>query len=253
MPQRATGSELLFRFLECVGQLRERRIQARLLIEGQVRRELWSPLLLRADDRSTERIAFAPAAIFDGDDLFAVHTGHVATGEAHQRPADRLVRLSEVQQMLLGLVRIVPEAFAAGGGRSERGTCYLDAYETLDRMQTRARGAPFVLAVPRESLPKRLSHAPSVRIAKPGEHGPRPCRTERLDQLPPEEPQRDGIEQERAFAGEGDESALGNEVQQFVNIEIGGAHQTLRRLFQNESQAYHLDRTRGAPRTPIAM
>src|SRR5262245_25738526 len=170
MPQRPTRSELSFRFLECVSQLRERRIQARLLIEGQVRRELWSPFLLCTDDRSTERIAFAPAAIFDSDDLFAVDTRHVAAGEAHQCPADRLVRLSEVQQMLLGLVRIVPDAFGRGGGRRERSTCHLGAYETLDRMQTRARGAPFVLAVPRESFPKHLRHAPSVRIAKPCEH-----------------------------------------------------------------------------------
>ena len=78
-------------------------------------------------------------------------------------------------------------------------------------------------------------------ITEPGEHGPRRCRAERLDELLPEEPERDGIEQEHAFASEGDESALGNEMQQFVNIEIGGAHETSARPFQNESQAYHFD------------
>jgi len=37
-------------------------------------REFRPPLLLRADDRPTNRIAFAPTAIFDGDDLFAIDT-----------------------------------------------------------------------------------------------------------------------------------------------------------------------------------
>src|SRR4029079_17154793 len=86
--QRATGSELLFLLLEDVGQLCERRIQAGLLIKRQVRREFRPPLILGADDRPTERIALAAAAIFDRDDLFAVDTGHVTTGEADKCPAD---------------------------------------------------------------------------------------------------------------------------------------------------------------------
>src|ERR1700694_3025416 len=70
---------------------------------------------------------------------------------------------------------------------------------------------------------------------------PRPFRAECLDEFLPEEPERNGIEQEHAFASEGDASALGNEMQQFVNIEIGGAHETSARAFQNESEAYHFD------------
>src|SRR5258705_8078903 len=184
-------------------------------------REFRSPLLLGADDRSPDRIPFAPTAIFDGDDLFAIDPGHEATGEAHQGPADRLVRLSEMQQMLLRLVRIVPDAFGAGGGGTERSTRHLRAHETLYRVQARSRGAPVVLAVPGESFTKRFGDAPSVRIAEPGEYGPRRCRAERLDELLPEQPERDGIEQEHTFASEGDESALGDEMQQFVDIEIG--------------------------------
>jgi hypothetical protein len=30
-------------------------------------------------------------------------------------------------------------------------------------------------------------------------------------------------------------------MQQFVNVEIGGAHETSAKPFQNESQAYHFD------------
>src|SRR6266851_7159889 len=233
--QHATGSELLFLLLENVGQLGERRIEARLLIERQMHREFWSPLLLGADDGSTDRIPFAPTAIFDGDDLFAIDTGHVSTGEAHQGPADRLVRLSEMQQMLLRLVRIVPDAFGAGGGGTERSTRHLRAHETLYRVQARSRGAPVVLAVPGKSLPKRFGDAPSVCVTESGEYGPRRGRAERLDELLSEEPERHRIEQEHAFAGEGDEPTLGNEMQQFVNIEIGGAHETSARPFQNES------------------
>src|SRR6185295_1632037 len=152
--QRATGSELLFLLLEDVGQLCERRVEARLPIERQMHREFRPPLLLRANDRPTDRVAFAPTTIFDGDDLFAIDTGHVATGEAHQGPADGLVRLSEMQQMLLRLVRIVPNAFGAWGGGTERGTCHLGEYETLYGVQARSGGAPVVLAVPGKSLPK---------------------------------------------------------------------------------------------------
>ena len=92
-------------------------------------------------------------------------------------------------------------------------------------MQARAGRAPVVLAVPRKSLAQRFGDAPSVRVPEPGEHGPRRGRAERLDELLPKQPERDGIEQEHAFASERDESALRNEMQQFVNIEIGGAHQ----------------------------
>src|SRR5258706_12161876 len=202
-------------------------------------RESRSPLLLAADDRSADCIPFAPTAIFDGDDLFAIDTGHVATGEAHQGPADRLVRLSEMQQMLLRLVRIVPDAFGAGGGGTERSTSHLRAHETLYRVQARSRGAPVVLAVPGESFTKRFGDAPSVCIAEPGEYGSRRCRAQRLDELLPEEPERDGIEQEHALASEGDASALRGEMQQVVNIQIGGAHQNPRRVIQNERQTYH--------------
>src|SRR5258708_5721783 len=114
-------------------------------------REFRSPLLLAADDRSADRIPFAPTAIFDGDDLFAIDTGHVATGEAHQGPADRLVRLSAMQQMLLRLVRIMPHAFGAGGAGTERSTRHLRPHQTLAPGHARPPGPPAVLAVPRTS------------------------------------------------------------------------------------------------------
>jgi hypothetical protein len=71
-----------------------------------------------------------------------------------------------------------------------------------------------------------------VRISKPGEHGPRRGRAKRLDQFSPEKPERDGIEQEDSLAGERNASALGKEVQEFVYVEIGGAHQTSQAISQ---------------------
>src|SRR5260370_13647372 len=137
-----------------------------------------------------------------------------------------------MQQMLLRLGRIVPDARGAGGGGAERSTHPLRAHETLYRVQARSRGWPVVLAVPGKSFPKRFGDAPSVCVTEPSEYGPRRCRAECLDEFLPEEPERDGIEQEHALASEGDASALGDEMQQFVNIEIGGAHQTLRESFK---------------------
>src|SRR5260370_12618041 len=143
-----------------------------------------------------------------------------------------------MQQMLLRLGRIVPDAFGAGGGGTERSTRHLRAHETLYRVQARSRGAPVVLAVPGKSFPKRFGDAPSVCVTEPSEYGPRHCRAECLDEFLPEEPDRDGIEQEHALASEGDAAALGAEMQHFVNIAIGRAHHTLPALIQNQSQAY---------------
>src|SRR5258708_23270936 len=119
-------------------------------------REFRSPLLLAADDRSADCIPFAPTAIFDGDDLFAIDTGHVATGEAHQGPADRLVRLSEMQQMLLRLVRNVPDAFGAAGGGTKRSTRQHRAHATLVRVPWRSRRPPGLIAVPRKFFPQAV-------------------------------------------------------------------------------------------------
>src|SRR4029077_8282350 len=106
-------------------------------------------------DRATDRIALASAAILDGNDLLAVDARHVAAREAHQRPADGLICLSKMQQVLFGLIRVVPNALGARRGRAHRGTCHLCAHEALNRMEPRAGSSPFVLAVPRESRAER--------------------------------------------------------------------------------------------------
>ena len=76
--------------------------------------------------------------------------------------------------MLLGLVRVVPDALGAWRGGAERGAGHLRADETLNRVKPRAGDSPFVFAVPRESLAQRFGDAPPVRIPESREHEPAP-------------------------------------------------------------------------------
>ena len=127
--------------------------------------------------------------------------------------------------MLLGLVRVVPDAFGDGRGAAARGARHLCAHEALNRVKPRAGHSPFVFAVPRKSLAQHFGDAPSVRIPEPREHGPRRRHAERVNELPPQQPQRDGIQQEHALAGEGDDAALGKEMKQLMDVEVRRAHQ----------------------------
>jgi len=72
-----------------------------------------------------------------------------------------------------------------------------------------------------------------MRITEPGEDSARRCRAECLDEFPPEQSQRDCIEQKHPFATERNESALGREVKKFVNIEVSSAHQLSARSISN--------------------
>ena len=126
--------------------------------------------------------------------------------------------------MLLGLVRVVPDALGARGRGTERGACHLRAHEALNGVKTRAGGPPFILAVPRESLPQHVGDAPSVRIPESREHRPRRRHPERLNQLFSQQPERDGVQEKHALAGERDDSAFRQEVKQLVNVEVRRAH-----------------------------
>jgi len=91
-------------------------------------------------------------------------------------------------------------------------------------MKARAGGTPLVFAVPGKSCAQRFRDAPSVGISEPGQDGPRGRESECVDELLSEKTQRDRVEHEHALARERDDPALLREVQQFVNIEIVGAH-----------------------------
>ncbi len=99
-------------------------------------------------------------------------------------------------------------------------------------MKARAGGAPLVFAVPGKSRAQRFRDAPSVGISEPGQDGPRGRESECVDELFSEKTQRDRVEQEHALARERDDPALLGEVQQFVNIEVCGAHGSSRKALK---------------------
>ena len=73
-------------------------------------------------------------------------------------------------------------------------------------------------------MTERFGGAPAVRVAKAGEHGAGRREAERVNQFAAEEAERDGVQQERALAGESDDPAFGREFEQFTKIQIGRTH-----------------------------
>ena len=73
-------------------------------------------------------------------------------------------------------------------------------------------------------MPERLGRPPAVCVPEPSEHAFGGRGADGVDELLPEEPQRDGIEDHGALSGELDEAALRFELQEPVEVEIGGAH-----------------------------
>src|ERR1700683_1537907 len=145
-----------------------------------------------------------------------------------------------MQQVLLGLVRVVPDAFRTWRGTIERGLCHLRAHEPLNRVQARAGLSPLLFAIPGEYLAQHFGHAPAVSVAEPGEHRARHRGAERLNQFPSQQTQRDCVQEQYALAGERDDAALGGKVQELMNIEIGGSH-AVSLACQTESLVYHFD------------
>jgi hypothetical protein len=62
-------------------------------------------------------------------------------------------------------------------------------------------------------------------VPEPGEEHPGRGETERVDELSPEQAERDGIEQKDTLSAKGDHAALRGEVKEFVDIEVSGAHE----------------------------
>jgi hypothetical protein len=130
-----------------------------------------------------------------------------------------------VEDVLLGLERLVPDRLGEGAALLLDG---LDDDEPMKRMKAAAGRPPLVLAVPGEGRPQALGRPPAVREAEAREDAAGEGRPERLDELLPEEPERDGVEEERALAAEMDEPALRVEAQELPEIEVFGAHRPLR-------------------------
>jgi hypothetical protein len=91
-------------------------------------------------------------------------------------------------------------------------------------MNTRPGASPFLVALPVELGFHGFRHAPAVGEAELREHRTRRGEAEILDQVLPEQAHRDGVEQERALAGEPDDAAFRIQLQQLVMVQVLGAH-----------------------------
>src|SRR6478609_1590961 len=160
------------------------------------------------------RVALADAALLDADDLLAVAVRQIAAGEAGQRPAHRLLRAPELQEVLLRFIRLVPQRLGERRRFAGRALHRLEPHHALQRVQPPAGDLPFAIAVPRELRAHRLRRAPAVRVAEAREHAARDGNADRLDELAPEQAERDRIHQDHALAGEADDAALGRELEQ---------------------------------------
>ena len=83
---------------------------------------------------------------------------------------------------------------------------------------------PFVLVVPGEGGAQRLGRPPAVGEAETREHAARPGLAESVDQELAQQPERDGVEQQRALAGEVENAAARLEAEQFPEVEVARPH-----------------------------
>src|SRR5690606_38148046 len=212
--------------LELLRNLRQRRIQAGLLVVREVRRDGIAPLRPRTPDQAAVRVALAAATLLDAVHLLVVRPREIPAGEAGERPADRLLRSAEMQQMLLGLVGVVPDRIAQQLRAGRRGGVGrgLDANEPLQGVQTSARLPPLVRAGPWQPGLQVLGRAPAVRVAEPGENGACAADAERVDQLAPQQPECHRVEQQDALAGEPQDAAFRVDLQQFLQVQISCTH-----------------------------
>src|SRR6185503_4248582 len=144
-------------------------------------------------------------------------------------------RLSEMEQMLLGLVRGMPHARAANVRAIHREACELGADDALQCVQASAGDLPFVRRVPRKTISQSLRCSPAVGISEPGQDGSGGGHPERLNQLASQDAQRDGIKNEDALARKGDHAAVRGKVEKLADVEVGSPHGASN---QFESRAY---------------
>ena len=130
--------------------------------------------------------------------------------------------------MLLRLVGLAPDRLREGFGvEALRRRDGLEAHEPLQAMQAPARDPPFALALPGHRRLDRLGHRLPVAEAETREQAPGHRVAEGLDELRAQEAEGDGVEKEAAAPPEADHPARGRHLEQVVDSEIFGAHETL--------------------------
>ena len=139
------------------------------------------------------------AAVVDPQDHLApVGARHVAGREGRQRPADRLPGRPQVQQVLLGLVGVVPDGL---GERVRPGVVGnpLHPHQPLQRVEAPPGAPPVALLRPGQGAVHALGGAPAVGVAEAGEQAAGGGVAVAGDELGAQEPQRHGVQQEGAL------------------------------------------------------
>ena len=175
---------------------------------------------------ATQRVAMADAGGLDAVDRAAVGAAEVAARKATQRPAHADLGLAKVQQVLLGLIGLAPDRLGKGRGVGALAGVYgFEGHGALETVQASPRTSPFFDARPRKAALEALGCAPAVRVAEAGHDPARDIEAQLGDQLLAQQPERDGVEQQRALACEAQDASVGLELEQLVEHEVAEAHQ----------------------------
>ena len=219
--------ELALGVLQRLRGLRERGVEALLVVERQHAVHRVAPVVARPADHVAHRVAASAAAILDAVDLPPVRAAQVAAREAALGPAHGGVGPAEVEQVLLGLVRVVPHRL-----RERRARVAADDRfghdQALELVDPAARDPPLVLVVPRKRRLHRLRRSPAVGVAELCEDAARAGHAERLDHRVAQEAKREGIHDQRALSREPHDAAGGFEVEQIAEVEVVESHLNMR-------------------------
>ena len=91
-------------------------------------------------------------------------------------------------------------------------------------VQARARIPPLGVVLPPELRVQGFGHAPAVGEAELGEHGSRRQQAEVLHQIFAQETHGHRVQQDRALAREADDPAVRIQFEQFLVVQVDGAH-----------------------------
>ncbi|MDP3235510.1 MAG: hypothetical protein Q8N26_22190 [Myxococcales bacterium] len=181
--------------------------------EVQLGRVLVSPRFTSAADEVTRRCARGQTPVFEDEDLFAGGAAQEAAEQPAHRPADAVVGLAEVQQVLLGLVRRHHD----GAFFRERALrARLEMAQAAERRQPGAGERPFFCRL--ELRLNRLGHSPAIGEPELGQHGAGRGGPEAVDEVLAQQPHRDGVDEQRPLASELNEAFGGVELEELVVV-----------------------------------
>ena len=149
----------------------------------------------------------------------------------------------EVEEVLFGLVRLVPDRLREVPGRRARlARDRAERDEPLQPVEPPAGLDPLLRALPVERPLHRLGGPVAVRPAEAVEDAPRRGERERVDQLLAQEAERGGVEEDRPLAGEAVDAPLRVGIEEGVERQVVGAHGGI--ISNREAGRSRIDRTR---------